>query len=60
MSQLCLFSKEIQGYRGSGEDRGGGGRGARKKVCRGDGGDAREEDEICEGTIITRCVEANK
>lgn len=47
--------EEIQGCRGCGEDRGGGRRGACEKVCRGDGGDAWEEDEICEGNNHTFC-----
>lgn len=44
--------KEIQGCRGSGEDRGGERGGAGEKVRRGDGGDAREEDEVCEGDFL--------
>lgn len=44
-----FFFKEIQGYRGRGEDRGGERGGAGEKVRRGDGGDAREEDEVREG-----------
>lgn len=53
MSRLCLFFEEIQGCRGCGEDRGGERRGAREKVRRGDGGDAWQEDEICEGNYGT-------
>lgn len=47
------FFEEIQGCRGCGEDRGGERRGAREKVRRGDGGDAWQEDEICEGNYGT-------
>lgn len=51
VSLVSLF-EEIQGHRGCGEDRGGERGGAGKKVCRGDGGDAREEDEVREGSCL--------
>lgn len=44
--------KEIQGCGGCGEDGGGERRRAGKEVCRGNGGDAREENEIGEGNDI--------